>query len=207
MIEVPVTVIRPPELPAFPPFVQYNEENPFLTPQQCDDVIALAEGKELRPGTIGNGDNHSFKEDKDYRSVLQGSLDAHNDDIEWLFKIVRDRVDWTNTDHYGFDLSGLHEGMQYLRYDTENQGHYRWHQDYGGGYSSHRKLSVVIQLSDPGEYEGCRLNMFTQEEFEVPTLAKGTGVIFPSWQPHCVTEITCGIRRALVCWVHGPRFR
>ena len=194
---------------AFPPFVQYNEGNEFLTPEQCDRLVAYAESQPLGRGTIGNGGNNTFYEDLDYRSVSLRSLQCHEDDLEWLFTIIRDRVDWVNQDHYRFDLHGLLEGMQYLRYDASEAapGKYKWHQDYGGGYSSHRKLSVVIQLSDPSEYDGCELRMFTSEDFAVPTVAKGTGVIFPTWQPHSVTPIERGVRRSLVCWVSGPQFR
>lgn len=208
--ETPVTTIRPPEMPAFPAFVQYNQDNPFLTEQQCDDVIEIAERETLGLGSVGNTTNDGFAEDLDYRCVRVRSLWPHQDELEWLFERIRDRVSWTNQDFYRFDLHGLLEGIQYLKYsvdEEEKPGHYRWHQDYGGGYSSHRKLSVMIQLSAPIEYEGCRLKMFTSEEFEVPTLARGTGVIFPSWQPHMVTPITGGMRRALACWVSGPQFR
>lgn len=206
--ETPPVVIRPPEMPCFPPFVRYDEDNPFLTEKQCLRVIRVAEQKGLRPGTIGNGDNHSFKLDESYRRVRLATLQCVEDEMQWLFEIIRDRVSWTNTDFYRFDLHGVLEGVQYLRYESgDENGHYDWHQDYGGGYSSHRKLSVVIQLSDPEAYEGCRLELFTEGAHEVPTLARGTGVIFPSWQPHRVTPITRGTRRALVCWVSGPQFR
>jgi predicted 2-oxoglutarate/Fe(II)-dependent dioxygenase YbiX len=31
--------------------------------------------------------------------------------------------------------------------------------------------------------------------------------MFPSWTPHCVSNITRGTRYALVAWVHGTPFR
>ena len=211
MFETPVVAIRPPERPAFPPFVQYNDDNLFLTPEQCQKVIDHAESGKLTRGSIGNGGNSTFYEDLEYRMVRMRSLQADKDDLGWLFEIVRDRVQWTNDEFFRFDLHGLLEGMQYLRYDEGSKrkpsGHYRWHQDYGGGYSSHRKLSVVIQLSDPSEYDGCELRLFTAGEHGVPTVNQGSGVIFPSWQPHCVTPLVRGVRRSLVCWVSGPQFR
>ncbi len=197
-------LIRPPERPAFPPFVKYDGDSPIFSPEICQYLIDRAEDKGMRPGTIGNGGNDTFYEDKEYRSVELAILDSN--DIGLSLRELRDRIEWTNNDFYQFDVHGLLEGVQILKY-TEGNGHYRWHQDYGGGYSSNRKLTVMVQLSDPEEYEGCRLKLFTQEEFEVPTLARGSGVIFPSWQPHCVTPITSGTRYALVAWVHGPRFR
>ena len=208
-MEIPTVMIRPPERPPFPPFVQYAEAFPFLSDAECQAVIDYAESAKLAPGTIGNGGNDTHYEDASYRCVKLRVLQCVEDNLGWLFARVRERVDWTNQDYYRFDLHGLVEGMQYLRYDADATipGHYKWHQDYGGGLSSHRKLSVTIQLSKPEDYTGCRLKMAAPEEFEIPTLARGTGVIFPSWQPHCVTPIQSGVRRALVAWVAGPQFR
>ncbi len=211
MFETPEAVIRPPEMNAFPTFVQYNEGDEFLTAEQCQAVIDIAESRPLVRGTIGNGGNNTFYEDLNYRCVMARSLQCHKDKLEWLFKIVRDRVIWTNNDYYRFDLQGLLEGMQYFKYEEPDgetpAGHYDWHQDFGGGYSSHRKLTVVIQLSDPDEYTGCELKLFGGGEENAPTVAQGTGIIFPSWAPHKVCPIKTGVRRSLACWVSGPQFR
>lgn len=195
-------------MPAFPPFIQYGADNPWLSLPECQWVIAHAEKFELGRGMIGNGTDGEFREDLDYRCVSMRTLHPCSE-LEWLYERIRDRVAWTNQDHYRFDLHGLLEGVQYLRYSAEDAvpGHYKWHQDYGGGSSSHRKLSVMIQLSDPADYDDCRLRLFTECEFDVPTIGQGTGIIFPSWQPHCVTPITRGVRSALVCWVGGPQLR
>ena len=36
---------------------------------------------------------------------------------------------------------------------------------------------------------------------------KGTIIIFPSFIRHRVTPVTKGVRKSLVVWVDGPRFR
>ena len=45
--------------------------------------------------------------------------------------------------------NGLNEDIQFTEYDESYQGHYSWHTDLGSGTSSTRKLSIVVQLSEP----------------------------------------------------------
>lgn len=202
-----VRLIRPREKKFFPPYVFYSGA---LSPPECDAINAVAECKQLGDGTIGNGDNHSFRQNLEYRTVKTCSL-FPEDNLHWLFQRIRERVEWTNNEHFEFDLHGMLEDIVYLRYDTGDEtrppGHYDWHQDFGGGYSSLRKLSVIVQLSPPEEYDGCRLRLFTDQDFDPGHIGQGDMLIFPSWVPHCVTPITRGTRKALVSWIGGPRFR
>ena len=82
-----------------------------------------------------------------------------------------------------------------------------------------RKLSFSIQLSDPEDYEGGELefkvNNFNsrkrgdfnlEEPFVVPN-KKGTIVIFDSRTKHRVCEVKSGVRKSLVGWVVGPRWK
>jgi PKHD-type hydroxylase len=71
-----------------------------------------------------------------------------------------------------------------------------------------RKISIIIQLTDPSEYEGGEFEMDYQ--YEQPNKEdlkkKGTIIVFPSFIPHRVTELTKGTRKSLVAWVEGPKF-
>jgi predicted 2-oxoglutarate/Fe(II)-dependent dioxygenase YbiX/glycosyltransferase involved in cell wall biosynthesis len=108
-----------------------------------------------------------------------------------------------NALRYGFNLSGTAENIQYTVYTSEEEGHYDWHID---AMKSHkRKLSAVLQLSDPSEYEGGELQIQNGEIYTV-NKSKGTCVVFPSWMTHRVTQVTKGIRRTLVIWLEGPPF-
>ena len=83
---------------------------------------------------------------------------------------------------------------------------YGWHQDFGGLLS--RKLSLVMQLSDPEEYEGGELQIMVGGEKPISiNKQKGLVVVFPSWAVHQVTPVTKGLRQSLVAWVSGPNFR
>ena len=73
--------------------------------------------------------------------------------------------------------------------------------------SNARKLSLVVQLSDPEDYEGGDLEIYTGHEPLVVKKKKGMTAFFPSYQLHGVTPVTKGTRYSLVVWVHGPAFR
>ena len=82
-----------------------------------------------------------------------------------------------------------------------------WHQDYGGPLSISRKLSLVVQLSDPFEYEGGNLQIKTGQEEQNVRKQRGLIVAFPSYVLHQVTPVTTGSRQSLVAWVSGPAFK
>ena len=62
-----------------------------------------------------------------------------------------------------------------------------------------RLLTVVVQLSAPGDYRGGQLQVGVINASD----ALGTVVIFPAHQMHRVTPITFGRRVSLVGWVAG----
>jgi PKHD-type hydroxylase len=189
---------------------QYSDENRLLSEPECEAIITLAEKRGFGTAAIGNPDGSRV--DEGYRAA-KVSLLEHASDTSWLYEHITARV-WAANQHYNFELSGLLEGFQVVRYDapaTELQqpGHYDWHQDFGADYMSRRKLSVVAQLSTSESYGGCRLTICDPgpRELDGVYTQRGAGVIFPSWLPHCVSPITRGTRFALVAWVHGTPFR
>jgi PKHD-type hydroxylase len=108
------------------------------------------------------------------------------------------------------ELTGVLDAVQYTEYHATENGHYGWHQDFGPGMLSTRKISVTVQLSDPSEYEGGDLEYFIGGD---PNNAlkvqrdKGLVFIFPSYMMHRVTPVTKGIRRSFVLWVGGEHYK
>ncbi len=201
--------IKPPEQDYLPEYIQY--EGLFSAPE-CDALIKLGESGELVNPGVGTGEKTRL--DLEYRCVLSRTLDpAHEtENLSWLYNRIISRVVWSNADRFHFNLSGCNEPINFLRYDANKKGgkkkagHYKWHQDFGGGYASLRKLSVVVQLSDGDDYDGCDLMLRTHREFTPDLRGRGDVIIFPSWTVHSVTPITSGRRYALVLWVSGPQF-
>lgn len=115
-----------------------------------------------------------------------------------------------NRNAFGFDISYLQD-IQYTTYHATQNGKYDWHHDtfWGNPTSFDRKISIVVQLSDPRDYEGGDFEIDPQYQAlpaeEIRT--KGAVIVFPSFIRHRVTPVTKGVRRSLVCWVEGPKFR
>ena len=126
-------------------------------------------------------------------------------EAEWVFSKLADVAAKLNSQYYDFDLIGFGEPLQLTHYDQSEHGMYGWHQDYGMGVS--RKLSMVVQLTDPSEYEGGNLQILTGSNPQNVRKQRGLIAVFPSYILHQVTPVTQGNRQSLVAWVSGPRFK
>jgi PKHD-type hydroxylase len=125
---------------------------------------------------------------------------------EWVIDKIMSQVTEANNTIWNFDLKSIIDNIQYTEYDG-NGGHYDWHLDIGPGSISHRKISVVIQLSDPNDYVGGDLQIMTGSEYTTIPRGKGTVVIFPSFLLHRVVPLTSGNRKSLVLWVGGEHYK
>jgi len=127
-----------------------------------------------------------------------------------IYKMIWNYVYEVNKHMFNYDIKDV-ESIQYTKYigDAENGGHYSWHADWfvsnPGFYD--RKISFILQLSNSKEYEGGDI-LFEGIEFDKKAIRKrGTIIIFPSFVKHCVTPVTSGIRKSLVSWIEGPKFK
>jgi PKHD-type hydroxylase len=169
----------------------------------------MAERSGFSPGSIGIGTHQQPRVDTNYRMVGCAQITAEQ--APWLFDRVRERCEWVNRE-WKFDIHGLYEEIGIMKYDCaapdSPAGHYHWHQDFGGGPYSRRKISIVSLLSNPADFRDGELRCFAdQGEHRMSLNEQGDMVLFPSWLPHCVTPVNEGRRYSLVAWVSGPRFR
>jgi PKHD-type hydroxylase len=128
-------------------------------------------------------------------------------DTVWIYDKLAGVASDVNDQFFGFDLSAFEEKLQFTVYDSkEGEQHYDWHIDSLGKGTVQRKLSAVMLLSDPMDFEGGDLwiNGFRRET--LPKV-KGRVYFFPSYTQHRVTPVTQGVRRSLVSWIIGPEFR
>lgn len=128
-------------------------------------------------------------------------------DTAWIFDKLGHVAASLNAQFYRFDLSGFSEALQLTNYDHSEKGMYGWHQDYGGKLRPSRKLSMVLQLTDPSQYEGGNLQILTGGEPQNVRKQRGLIAVFPSYVLHQVTPVTSGSRQSLVTWVSGPAFK
>ena len=154
-------------------------------------------------GCVGGGG-----EGKNNSDVRRSQLNwlSKDKESEWVFKSLSHVASQLNANYFGFDLTGFGEAIQLTNYHEEYQGTYKWHQDFGGSGPS-RKLSMVLQLSDPKEYEGGELQILTGSNPVAIEKKRGLITVFPSWTLHQVTPVIKGTRQTLVTWVSGPNFK
>lgn len=179
--------------------------------EECDRILAL--GADLTIDEAGLEGADGATADGAIRRAAIGWLPL-DDRSEWIHQRL-DAVCREANLRYRFDLSGLEEDLQFTTY-ADPGAFYTWHQDGLDGPVAHRKLSLVVQLSDPATYEGADLELFqVVEDLEGDELAefrqlvrgRGTVVVFPSFEYHRVTPLRRGVRHSLVSWVSGPPFR
>ena len=148
----------------------------------------------------------------------------------WVGGFLWHYVMRANRENFLYDLRCIDgESIQYTRY-AEGQ-FYNWHNDAGlasqykpvsvgnraeglgqdflnENIEMVRKLSFVLQLSDPDDYEGGNLQMLDESgRLYVAPRQRGTVILFDSRTQHRVQKIKSGVRKSLVGWTVGPRWK
>lgn len=179
----------------------------FLTPEEVNLLLAQPEWLNTHKGVIADG-----------TGGVQKSEDVRITNVSWLSPKPPTMPIWdkfsnvvaeVNRQFFQYELTGLYEPMQLGVYTGQEGGHYSWHTDTGmSDMGVPRKLSVVMCMSDPSEFEGGELQLMNSKgEPETLELKKGRAWFFPSFLLHRVTPVTKGVRRSVVLWVGGPAFK
>lgn len=169
----------------------------FLSDEECKSLIEIGLSKKTKKGSTFNGENDPVRDSN--VSWLIGC------DADWLFRRITDATLQVNKTQFHFDLIGLGEGLQFTQYKAPG-GKYGAHTDSGPGMMV-RKLSFVIQLSNPTDYEGGNLKLYLSDDPLIIPKRKGSICFFPSYVLHEVTKVTKGERFSLVGWITGPQFK
>lgn len=173
-----------------------------FTSDQIEEIVSYCDKLKKKDGYVGNNNLND-----QVRSSTVSWVELTND-TKWIYQKMADVVRHLNGKYFCFDLYGFHDHLQYTMYDGSTSDHYTWHLDNGVKTDSPpRKLSVVLQLSDPSEYTGGDLEILVRTSPIKAKKEKGSVIAFPSFTLHRVTPVTSGTRRTLVAWVCGPAFR
>jgi predicted 2-oxoglutarate/Fe(II)-dependent dioxygenase YbiX len=173
----------------------------FFTEDECDRIVGLW-NEDSKSEAAVSPDGSKGSVNKETRRADVNWL-GYSPETAWIYEKLYRVVEDANKFRFRFDLAGFFEDLQLTRYKDDG-GHYTWHEDSGSGMFSIRKLSVVVQLSSPEDYEGGELEVHGHG----PCLKeRGAVFVFPSFVTHRVTPTTKGIRHSLVAWVSGPAFR
>ena len=148
----------------------------------------------------------------------------------WLGGFMWHYISRANRENFLYDLRCIDgESMQYTQYGVGQ--FYSWHNDAGiaGAYKPAtvgnrtdglaqdfvnenielvRKLSFVLQLSDPDDYEGGNLQLLDESgaTYFAPR-KRGTVILFDSRTQHRVLPVKSGLRKSIVGWTVGPRWK
>jgi predicted 2-oxoglutarate/Fe(II)-dependent dioxygenase YbiX len=148
----------------------------------------------------------------------------------WVAGFLWHYVQRANRENFLYDLRNIDgENLQYTRYGEGE--FYGWHNDAGiatqykpqsvgnraEGLANDfvnenielvRKLSFSLQLSNPVDYEGGNVQFIdeTGNSYFAPR-KRGTIVLFDSRTQHRVLKVTKGVRKSIVGWTVGPRWR
>jgi PKHD-type hydroxylase len=186
-----------------------------LPEKLCDLILSLGAGKETGKAALLPDGGAEYVDESIRKTDLQFWDPTH-----WVSGLIMHYAQWGNTEIWNYNLSHS-QGVQFGRYGPG--GTYDWHKDefdqpFGEeappawrGLS--RKLSAVVNLSDPADYEGGELlfkDTYGKEVEDDTVLAamrqRGSVVVFPAYTPHTVTPVTRGVRYSLVSWILGPPF-
>jgi PKHD-type hydroxylase len=177
----------------------------YFSSDYCNSI--LEKSKDLPFQTANLGEN-GLTTNKDHRKS----------DVTWLFpndfpelyneiwKLERE----VNKKWFGFHIDNL-EYIQLAKYDGDVQGEYKRHKDvfWINNSERHRKLSAVVQLSDPNDYEGGDLTFFQCNEYpdKEDIRQQGTIIFFPSFIDHQANPVLRGTRYSMAIWFEGPKWR
>tara|TARA_R110000803_G_scaffold75287_1_gene139634 strand:+ start:22 stop:615 length:594 start_codon:yes stop_codon:yes gene_type:complete len=149
---------------------------------------------------------------RDYEpSVRKASIKwiLENSNSLWLYNLLISYAHSANNNYYKFNIDTTVDHLQYSEYYGDQKGVFNWHFDLSPTYPT-RKLTLILQLSPPDEYEGGELQLKKyNEEDGIYSIEKKLGkiIVFPSYLYHRVTPVTKGTRKSLVLWVGGAPFR
>jgi PKHD-type hydroxylase len=179
-----------------------------FTPEQCNKI--LEDGLKLNSrkanlGVSGENSNDTIRR-SDVRFLLKS-----DPTFDWLYDDVWKMAVSANNDWFNFHLSKV-DYIQLAEYSDTIQGEYKRHHDVfwmNDDPFYHRKLTCVIQLTDPSTYEGGDLELFELNEYpnSQDMRTQGTAIFFPSFIPHAALPVTKGTRHSLAIWFDGPKWR
>lgn len=184
-----------------------------FTEEELQQIINLGDSRPMKYAVVGVKGEYVEEIRQSLVNFMDTSLILEN--IPFLLTKLSFICRKLNGMCFNFDLTGFYEPFQYTTYDprgaqesSKQIAEYTWHIDKGPGENRPpRKLSMVLGLMNPQEYEGGDFEIKTGVENQKLPTKKGRVIVFPSWTLHRVTPVTKGIRKTIVIWVGGPRFR
>lgn len=177
-----------------------------FSPEEC--AYILKEGMKIDMQTEPQF-GHSIHRKSNIRFIRAET----NTSLQFIWHKLWEHANNVNDELFGFDITELN-AIQLAEYSGEYHGEYRQHQDvwWVNGTDKHRKLSCVIQLSDPSTYEGGKFEVYglqkqPNDPSDLDFTALGSITFIPSFLQHAALPVYAGVRYSLAAWFEGPCWR
>lgn len=175
----------------------------------CKHIIDTALTREPSEAQIGT--DAGVKADDSFRRSSIRFVNQGDAELGFVFDELWKLAIRANQEWFDVHISKL-DYYQIAEYDGERRGEYKTHHDIfyiNGDPYYHRKLSCVIQLSDPADYKGGDLTF--EHVAAYPNAEEmrqqGTVIFFPSFVRHAAQPVTEGKRYSIAAWFDGPKWR
>ena len=189
---------------------------------------------ELQDSIVGHNPQGEQSGGNELNKNIRNAKNTWVPTSHWLGGFCWHYVNRSNNENFLYDLN--HIDNESLQYTVYYEGHYyNWHTD--AGLDSHytplpnfessantiqqvaeylvrkktekvRKLSFSLLLSDPDTYQGGNLELKEDNgKTYIAPRQRGTIILFDSRALHRVTKVTKGVRKSVVGWTVGPRWK
>ena len=175
----------------------YYKWEGVISSKECEEIITEYKDKELVEAKTTDGD------EDEARCALIHWVDKES----MLTRMVMSFMTEANERFFGYKIDGS-EAVQFGKYDEGDK--YDWRMDaLNTSQQTIRKLTTVIQLSDPDDYEGGDFQLFAGEKDpeDLNIRSQGSVIVFDSRDWHRLTSITEGTRYSLAQWRQGSKFQ
>lgn len=176
-----------------------------FTEEEIEKIEQYCSTKKLdRASTVGSNS---------FARVSNNCFNDVDHENEWFISRINEAVENANEAFYNFDLYG-YSYFQYAEYEGLENGKYDAHtdlifgQDKPGYMVDTRKLSLSLLLSEPEkDFIGGEFFIHLSGNPALHALRKGQMILFPSFMLHGIKPVLSGVRKSIVIWVEGPKFK
>lgn len=186
----------------------------IFSPEECNWIVETV--KKERPSWAQTGGSPNMEKVFQHRRSKIFWIDQTHPKLGYLHSKYWQVVTDMNNSCFQAHITNL-PPIQFTQYSEQYQGEYKIHMDLDwledrnitSVVGSQRKISAIVQLSDPSTYEGGDFEFANISDIPPKEIIRKQGIMlaFPSFIYHGVKPVTKGKRYSLVGWFEGPNWR
>lgn len=182
----------------------------YFSPETCNRILDLGLKIPAKDAVLGvSGDNKN----NDWRRSQVRFIEKTNTQFQFLFDELWKMAIQSNDEWFKFHITRI-SFLQLAEYSESYQGEYKKHHDVfwmNNDPMYHRKLTCVLQLTNPNDYDGGDFELYDLTGGQYPNKEElrqqGTAIFVPSFTPHAALPVTRGTRYSIAAWFEGPKWR